>query len=41
MFHQEGYELMAAAFEVYNFGHKGDLQFKRFIRNDLNKKPER
>ena len=35
---------MAAAFEVYNeigvnFGHKGDLQWKRFILGDLHEKP--
>jgi GxxExxY protein len=26
---------------LVNFGHKGDLQWKRFILNDLHKKPER
>jgi GxxExxY protein len=26
---------------LVNFGHKGDLQWKRFILNDLHKEPER
>jgi hypothetical protein len=38
---QDGYELMAAAFEAYNFAHKGDLQWKRINLNDLHEKPER
>ena len=52
MFKEEGYRLMGAAFEVYNqlgygmaeeinFGHKGELQWKRFILSDLHEKGTR
>ena len=42
MLKEEGYRLMGAAFEVYNclgylinFGHRGELQWNRFILSDL------
>ncbi len=43
MFEEEGYQLMGAAFEVYNelgYGMKGGLQWKRFILSDLHPRKE-